>query len=972
MAVINLQQLTPDSSTIDLTWALPSVNLASSLTVEQSTDGGNTWVDVATLAPTQTSYTAADLSDTSMYSFQVEANDSFGFTNSPWTTPLQPGTPAPPVPTGLTGSFHDDTYSMQLSWTASAGAVSYVIDRETVSTGVWSNNFATSTNAQFLDSNYMQFSVSSINTRGGYHYRVRAVSSGYGVSPPSNEFPQSAYAVIDLGVVPDGEATESLKLSNTGLVLLGMYGAFGPSPSRWVNGTIQPLNSGDSNQTFDCYDIDDQGDVIGMTYGPNNIYGTACVWPSYSATPVALIDDQTLGPARGSVEAGFDEILDPNGNIYGVFAQNSGHGPPSSKEVGSPYYSYGGAVKWNNYLSSDELVGSITANDPYPISGNDYYYQTGTQTLIRAANNGHLIETLTDFDNNTVETTVDGISCWGASALNSAGDALVVDVDSNFNIENTLFSHRSTSTITLPNCSHMGVGTLNSAFINQQPCPQILGYDGAEFLIQKDPTTNTYHASNLNDILPTGGGWSSLIVDDYNYSKAINDSGAIVGTATYSGTNTAIASGSHGVMLCPCSVVNDPNNTYTVDMTNPVLPYVRFGLWDNAFDNSTPPNVLNGNAESANFVGSDSRRFYIRVYDPSATTTTVTADWYTKKSDGTNDDHPSTDTITLTRSSTNPAVYVSKALLLVTDEVDNAQVTNTGLSGGGNAAEGAADHRLRRAALGDTMCYAYTPAAANQTKSTFTEPIFNPSSDPTQPDTIKNINIQIVNTQGGIGNIPAASTTFINSLSAVVTQRYAIAGIKAHVSYNYSNDILSIPVPTNTPPTGITLDAFNNGSAGTTGGDEQVVLQMLRSKYGAYTTGNNTFYLILIQEFTSTGLRGESYVDGGLTPAVLVANPLYTNAIHCCFVAQTCDTPSIMAPPHEIGHQLLNRVPADLVGNNNGHYVGILALLNLMFGGGTNGTGVVTDSKRLWDDPVHTDGVHQYQIDYMRQSPFLY
>lgn len=117
----------------------------------------------------------------------------------------------------------------------------------------------------------------------------------------------------------------------------------------------------------------------------------------------------------------------------------------------------------------------------------------------------------------------------------------------------------------------------------------------------------------------------------------INDSGAIVGTATYSGTNTAIAAGSHGIMLCPCDIVSDPGNTYLANENSPVLTYVRFGLWDNAFSAINPPSPITGslatptvndeNAESANFVGSDSRRFYIRVYDPSATTTTVTADW---------------------------------------------------------------------------------------------------------------------------------------------------------------------------------------------------------------------------------------------------------------------------------------------------------------------------------------------------------
>jgi len=189
-------------------------------------------------------------------------------------------------------------------------------------------------------------------------------------------------------------------------------------------------------------------------------------------------------------------------------------------------------------------------------------------------------------------------------------------------------------------------------------------------------------------LLPPSSGWT------VTSATGINNSSSVCGNATYSGSNTNIVTGAHGCLLCPVAVVSDPSNTYTVDMTNPVLPYVRFGLWDHAFDNSVPANVLNGNSESGNFVGSDTRRFYIRVYDPSATTTTVTADWYTKKADGSDEDHPATDTITLTRSATNPAVYVSKALMLVADEVDNAQVTNTGLSGGGNQLHSAAKPQL--------------------------------------------------------------------------------------------------------------------------------------------------------------------------------------------------------------------------------------------------------------------------------------
>jgi len=40
---------------------------------------------------------------------------------------------------------------------------------------------------------------------------------------------------------------------------------------------------------------------------------------------------------------------------------------------------------------------------------------------------------------------------------------------------------------------------------------------------------------------------------------SINDSGAIVGTATYSGTDTSIAAGSHGVLLLPDQIMRDNN-----------------------------------------------------------------------------------------------------------------------------------------------------------------------------------------------------------------------------------------------------------------------------------------------------------------------------------------------------------------------------------------------------------------------------
>jgi hypothetical protein len=50
-------------------------------------------------------------------------------------------------------------------------------------------------------------------------------------------------------------------------------------------------------------------------------------------------------------------------------------------------------------------------------------------------------------------------------------------------------------------------------------------------------------------------------------ARAINDSGAIVGTANYNGTNTGIAAGPHGVLLLPCQfrLLNGDTNLSDVD-----------------------------------------------------------------------------------------------------------------------------------------------------------------------------------------------------------------------------------------------------------------------------------------------------------------------------------------------------------------------------------------------------------------------
>jgi len=69
---------------------------------------------------------------------------------------------------------------------------------------------------------------------------------------------------------------------------------------------------------------------------------------------------------------------------------------------------------------------------------------------------------------------------------------------------------------------------------------------------------------------------------------------------------------------------------------SPAATFVRFGLWDDAFDPATG-NLRNNAAEAQNFVGSDSRHFFFRLRDASRAGT-ATIRWRTLFANNTLDD----------------------------------------------------------------------------------------------------------------------------------------------------------------------------------------------------------------------------------------------------------------------------------------------------------------------------------------------
>ena len=177
-------------------------------------------------------------------------------------------------------------------------------------------------------------------------------------------------------------------------------------------------------------------------------------------------------------------------------------------------------------------------------------------------------------------------------------------------------------------------------------------------------------------------------------------------------------------------VIEDTDNDHVVGAAEPPAALVRIGLWDGAFD--AAGNLRNAAADASNFIGRDSRRFYFRVRDPGAAGPTVNIEWRTILANGSDDDAPANARLTLTQTAAGSHVFVSKAVMLVTNDLDAAQATNSGLPGSdpdtGNRNRGQSNHRLRRIRLDGMVQATYRPGGA-ASPVRVTRPVFSRSPD---------------------------------------------------------------------------------------------------------------------------------------------------------------------------------------------------------------------------------------------------
>jgi hypothetical protein len=225
-------------------------------------------------------------------------------------------------------------------------------------------------------------------------------------------------------------------------------------------------------------------------------------------------------------------------------------------------------------------------------------------------------------------------------------------------------------------------------------------------------------------------------------------------------------------------------NKLSADENDPTTLFVRMGLWDHAFDSTGA--ILDKPDEKDNFAGADTRRFYIRVRDTAASNR-VTVKWRTLKQDGTPLDAPASQDLSLVETSSGSHVFVSRALMLVSEENDQKQSCDSGLPSGttdaGDRKLGESNHRTRRGSMFGTVVAEYTSVAGGALVSA-TAQVFDRS-----PEERRKMSIQIFVVRVAVGGAPVTPDVWTRDLR-IIRDTYERIGIRVDTA-----------VSANIPPT---------------------------------------------------------------------------------------------------------------------------------------------------------------------------
>ncbi|MFH1748264.1 MAG: peptidoglycan-binding protein [Planctomycetota bacterium] len=427
-------------------------------------------------------------------------------------------------------------------------------------------------------------------------------------------------------------------------------------------------------------------------------------------------------------------------------------------------------------------------------------------------------------------------------------------------------------------------------------------------------------------------------------------------------------------------VVFDQNDDHDVDTSDPRSSLARVGLWDHAFDPGTG-NVRNNVAEAQNFVGADSRRFYFRLSDPRASGDQQ-VQWRTRhESDNTDDDAPASQDITLTETAAGSGVFVSKAAMLVADNTDANQATDSGLTSGdvGNRNRGQSNHRIRRITVSNTYELDNMVVATYRPTGRRGGPIARVRLFERDPEERKRMAVHLVNVRtavGAAGNLTAARRDLaIETFHSI----YAAGGIAVDI-----DEILLDP-----PASCIGWAARHPGSPVAAdpsveefrivGGDlvpsasERDIMNAVRALPGYQA---NDIYIIYVQHIYATLTPGAALNSAGGGESFPDSWSSVASGARGFGVVALASGVIELADVHEATHLTTN-----LRNNAGGHYnvgggaPGPIEGRNLMHRYYLDNTQGVRNPKRLWNeratDPSDAT-IIPAQIDAIRASRFVH
>lgn len=498
------------------------------------------------------------------------------------TTPVNNASPAAP---GNFAGVVGGSGEIDLSWTNNADNATSIQVQQQNNDGSWST-------IGNLSPDQSSYAVTGLTLGLNYNFQLLALNaigqSVVGLSAPIEAKPTARYAVIALDQ-GQSQTLYPFLLNNNGSVVLSDQ-AQTPHYYFWANGQLTALPADFAPNDLNNNDIVSGGLTSASAATWNLSAGeTTLSPPSMPSQELYHIPNNdwpgliTYNFDHTALHSVFDKstvLIDDSNNVYSEFVALyvgsytiNGQVYSGISAVGSGTADTFGTSQGN---LCDITFGSI-ASPQLELPSNERRYGIGGINIYGCETNGQgiIIGIYRDSIHNTSGAMYynGGInpvaSNINLASINSSGEILAYDSTAN--------------ALTVVN-SNFQLPVPNSASITYQSGANKIFWNSAHQIVGGgylwEPTTDTYPTGlyKLSDLVDPSSGWSNIYTYNgiANWTKQLNDSGAIVGTATKTSDGS-----SHGVMLVPIQLRvttrDDPTQTWANNVLQPGLVPVYGG-----------------------------------------------------------------------------------------------------------------------------------------------------------------------------------------------------------------------------------------------------------------------------------------------------------------------------------------------------------------------------------------------------------